>query len=36
MKRYGKDFMLGVLEALGIFVLLVLVFVAYGCTDNRW
>ena len=36
MKRYGKDFALGVLEALGIFVLLVLVFVAYGCTDNRW
>lgn len=36
MKRYAKQIALGVLEALGIFVLLALVFVAYGCTDNRW
>jgi signal peptidase len=36
MKTKWKEGVFGTLDALGIFALVILMLIAYGCTNNRW
>jgi signal peptidase I len=36
MNKRWKEGLYGMLDALGIFALVVLIIIAYGCTNNRW